>query len=126
MEGEKETRISEGKKKKKAPKEDEKNAYDLFLENNRKEWLWFNFIGIILSILCAIGTALVVSYESGTCLVGNLKIALWLVFAMHIVNTIEAFINLFGCEKKICTGMMMCGFFVFEITILVYMQVIYF
>jgi hypothetical protein len=55
-----------------------------------------------------------------------MKTALWLVFAMHIFNCVETIMNIFGLEKKLCSGVMLCGFFVFEITTLIYMQVIYF
>ena len=45
---------------------------------------------------------------------------------MHIVNSLETLLNLTGLEKKLCGGMILCGFFIFEVTVLVYMQVIYF
>ena len=64
--------------------------------------------------------------EDGKCIYGNLKLPLYFVFVLHVVNTIESFINVFGCEKKICTGMVLCGFFIFEVTVLIYMQVLYF
>eukprot|EP00347_Sterkiella_histriomuscorum_P007072 403350357 len=45
---------------------------------------------------------------------------------MHIVNAFETILNLVGLEKKLCNNYMVCGFFIFEITVLVYMQVVYF
>lgn len=45
---------------------------------------------------------------------------------MHIVNTIETLLNFTGLEKKLCSGTLMCAFFIFEVTVLIYMQVVYF
>ena len=89
--------------------------------------MWFNFIAILISIGSAVGTFLVLQNAGVTmwpC--DGLKIALWLVFAMHMTNVFEFLFNLTGCEKKLCTGNMMCCYFVFEIVVLVYMQVVYF
>ncbi len=45
---------------------------------------------------------------------------------MHIVNAFETLLNITGLEKKLCTGISMSIFFVFEMTVLVFMQVSYF
>ncbi len=95
------------------------NAYANFLVENRKPWLWFNLLATLGSIGLAVGTFLVVWNQREDC--GGLKTALWLVFAMHIVNTFETILNLTGLEKKLCTGFIVCGFFIFEVTVLVYM-----
>ncbi len=50
----------------------------------------------------------------------------YLVFVLHVVNTGETLLNIFGLEKKLCTGFWACMFFIFECTVLVYMQVVYF
>ena len=72
------------------------------------------------------GTAAVIYTDTATCIFGSLKLALWLVLSLHIVNICEAIINLLGCDKKICKGMVLCGFLIFEVSVLIYMQVIYF
>jgi hypothetical protein len=61
----------------------------------------------------------VLYYQEEDC--SGLKTALWLVFFMHIVNCFETLINLAGLEKKVCNGYMICGFFIFELTVLIYM-----
>jgi hypothetical protein len=45
---------------------------------------------------------------------------------MHVVNSFETVLNVTGFEKKLCSGFWVCMFFIFETTIIVYMQVIYF
>ena len=102
------------------------SKFDTFIIQHKKTWIWFNFIAIVISIGCAVGTFLVLDYSTESCPFGSLKLALWLVFAMHLVNIFEFFFNLTGLERKICDGTMMCVFFIFEFTVLIYMQVIYF
>ncbi|CDW83703.1 UNKNOWN [Stylonychia lemnae] len=99
-------------------------AYERFLHENKKPWLFFNLFTTLGSIGLAVGTFLVLNTQVDDC--KGLKTALWLVFAMHIVNTIETIINLFSLEKRLCNGYMICGFFIFEIIVLSYMQVVYF
>jgi hypothetical protein len=96
-----------------------KSAYEKFLHENKKPWLCFNLFTTLGSIGLAVGTFLVLYNQVDDC--KGLKTALWLVFAMHIVNTFETIINLTGLEKKACNGYMICGFFIFEIVVLSYM-----
>ncbi len=124
--------MSESKKTKKSKKSQEeplvanekKSAYDRFLVDNKKPWIWFNILTTLGSIGLAVGTFLVVWRQREDC--GGMKTALWLVFIMHIVNALETLLNLTGLERKLCTSFMMCGFFIFEVTVLIYMQVVYF
>ena len=115
------TTKGEDKPKKKHHK---KTAYEHFTKDFKTQWLWFNFLMTLGSIGLAVGTFLITWYQDYDC--GGIKAALWLVFIMHIINCFETVLNLGGLEKRFCSGMMLCGFFIFEITVLVYMQVIYF
>ena len=45
---------------------------------------------------------------------------------MHIFNFCEGLLNVTGLYKKCCTGRMLCFFFIFEVVVLVFMQVMYF
>ncbi len=97
----------------------EVSAYEKFIVENRKFWLCFNFWAIVGSIGLAVGTFLVVYGREEDC--AGIKGTLWLVFIMHIVNALENFLNITGLDKKLCGSMTLCGFFVFEITVLIYM-----
>jgi hypothetical protein len=102
------------------------HAYERFLTENKKPWLWFNLLTTLGSIGLAVGTFFVVTNSVYSCSVSDLKLTLWLVFTMHLINALETVLNLTGLERKLCTGPMMCVFFIFEVTVLVYMQVVYF
>ena len=111
---------------KKSPKKHDDTSlketkYEIFVREHKKTWMWFNFIAILISLGSAIGTFLVLNVEEPKCPFGSLRIALWLVFSMHLVNVFEFFINLTGLERNFCNGSMMCIYFIFEITVLVYM-----
>ena len=102
------------------------NRYEKFKKQNRSFWLVFNLIAIVLSVACAVGTFLILFSDEERCLLASLNIALALVLSLHVVNTIEFLLNLTGLEVWCCNGTVMCGYFIFELTILIYMQVIYF
>ena len=111
-------------KEHKDKKKHKESLFANFVNENRRFWLCFNFWAIVISIGLAVGTYLVVTSATEDC--STLKNTLWLVFIMHIVNVVETLFNVTGLEKKLCTGQLLCGFFVFEVTVLVYMQVSYF
>ena len=105
-------------------KKNKESLFETFVKENKTFWLCFNFWAIVISIGLAIGTYLVVTSATEDC--STLKNTLWLVFIMHIVNLVETLFNVTGLDKKLCSGQLLCGFFVFEVTVLVYMQVSYF
>ena len=117
---------TETKRKQSDHSETGEDKFNQFKAQHKKTWLWFNLIAIFLSIGCAIGTFFVLRADEPNCIVGSLTLALWLVFALHLINVVEFFFNLTGLESKVCSGTMMCGYLIFEVTVLVYMQVIYF
>ena len=96
------------------------------MKKHRPQWICFNVCALLVSIGLAIGTFMIAYNEQTVCSVADLKTTLWLIFAMHIVNSIECLLNITTCEKYLCSGMLLCIFFIFEVTILVYMQVEYF
>ena len=51
-------------KKKKQPRDDEKSAFTVFKEQNRKAWLWFNIIGILISLTCLAGTVYILQVNT--------------------------------------------------------------
>ena len=50
------------------------------------------------SIGMAVGTYLVLDYYGLNCEDSNLRLPLWMVFGMHIVNACETILNLTGFE----------------------------
>ena len=70
------------------------------------------------------GTYLVLDNSVTDC--GGIRFILWLVIVMHTLNILVTFINLCGLETKIFNSNMVCGFSLFEIGVLIFMQVTYF
>ena len=129
------TKLGKKLTNKPVPKKGEQSSYQKYLEKAKTQWKCFNMFAIAISAGLAVGTYAVISIkpvswditkDPGVDSCSDLRTTLWLVFCMHLTNAIECLINLFGCETKICTGMSLCIYFVFEITILIYSQVIYF
>ena len=106
--------------------EEEEDAYVKFVRENKKFWVTFNVLTSLGSIALAVGTYLFLDYFPDDCEEQNIRLPLWFVFGMHIVNAVETIMNLTGLEMKICKGWVVCGFFIFEVTILVFMQVAFF
>ena len=101
------------------------SLYEKFIKAKKKEWLVFNAATTLISILMTIGTWFVITTHDGEdC--RNLKRSLYIVMVMHGANSIEALMNLTGLERKLCSGFAACLFFIFESTIVIYMQVVYF
>ena len=108
------------------PMEEDVSAYEKFVKENKKHWLWFNLMCTIGSIGMAIGTFVILANYETDCVHSSLRIPLYFVGALHCVNAVETLLNLTGLEKKLCTGPIMCVFLVFEVIVLIYMQVAYF
>jgi len=102
------------------------DRYHQFTKENRGFWITFNIIATLMSLALAIVTFIIVWQAEYDCAYPGLKIPLWLVGIMHLLNTVETLLNLCGLEKRLCGCLAGCIFFGYEITILVYMQVIYF
>ena len=83
-------------------------------------------IATLISLGLAVGTFVIVWEAEYDCAMPSLKVPLWLIGFMHLVNCLETIINLTGCEKHLCSCLFGCIFFSFEITVLIYMQVVYF
>ena len=87
--------------------------------------MWFNLTIVLFSIGLSVGTYFVVSDENApSC--GGIKMVLWAVICLHFVNTLMCLINLCGLEVKLCNSNGVCCFSIFEMTMLVWMQVTYF
>lgn len=108
------------------PTEENKlSLYEQFVQANKKQWNIFNIMTTLVSIGMAVGTFFIIAGHPGVDCKG-IKTTLYLVFIMHCVNSLETILNIFGWEKKLCTGFGVSMFLIFETTVIIYMQVIYF
>ena len=120
--------------KKEEFKSDEKAAatqnngtmYENFTKDHRREWMCFNIFATLISIGLGVGTIVILSAKSEEEDCRGIKFTLYMVLLLHIVNTFEMLLNMTGFEKKLCSGSAVFFFFIFEVTVLVYMQVVYF
>ena len=71
-----------------------------------------------------VGTYFVLEDNDADC--GGLRFNMYLIIALHFVNIIVSLLMLLKCEVKLCNSNMICGFFIFEFTMLTFMQVTYF
>ena len=86
--------------------------------------MWFNLIIAFFSAGFMVGTYFILENNTNDC--GSLRLVLYAVICLHFINIIMTLINLCGLEVKICNGNSICAFSIFEITVLVWMQVSYF
>ena len=109
--------------------------YRQFITEYKRGWCLFNVGMCILSLTLGISSISVVThYEvtdcDSTCLqycnYVNIETGIWIVAVLHFMNFIETILNIAGIELKVCSGIVFCGYFALELSILIYMQVIYF
>ncbi len=100
--------------------------YMTFVSKNRRFWITFNILATLASLALAISTFIIVWNAEYDCAMPSLKVPLWLIGFMHLINCLETLINLTGLEKHLCSCLFGCLFFGYELTVLIYMQVIYF
>ena len=99
--------------------------YKAFKRENSGFWAWFNSIILLFSLGMGGGTYYFLQDpDNVSC--GGIKLVLWTTIILHFVNSLMAMINLCGLEMKLCNSNMVCCFSIFEMTMLVFMQVTYF
>ena len=86
--------------------------------------MWFNLLVAFFSAGFLTGTYLILDNNQNDC--GNLAFNLYVVICLHAANILMALINLCGLETKICNQNAVCCYMLFEISVLVFMQVTYF
>ena len=111
----------------KETKQKVKARYADFVTEHKRGWCIFNLITTLVSLGMGVGTFLILNgYTGDNCTTTDLKLTLWLVIVMHLLNALETMMNICGLEKYICGCKLACCFFTYEVGILVYMQMIYF
>ena len=103
---------------------EQRRQYKQFIKENKSFWMWFNLIIAFFSAGFMVGTYFILENNINDC--GSLRLVLYAVICLHFINIIMTLINLCGLEVKVCNGNAICAFSIFEITILVWMQVSYF
>ena len=103
---------------------DRRKRYKNFRKENKQFWMWFNFLVSFFSVGFMVGTYLILDNSQQDC--SNLTMSLYLVVCLHALNVIMSLVNLCGVETKICNQNMVCCIVLFEVTMLVLMQVTYF
>jgi len=69
------------------------------------------------------GTALILQEYEAAC--NSIDLVLYFVIALHTFNIVIAFVNLIG-KDSICFGSLICGIALFELGVLIFMQIGYF
>lgn len=106
-----------------------RHAFRKFVAENKKAWLKFNTVVLIVSILFIVCNFFVgrlneTKNEGATC--GNLSGVRYIDYVLHSVNVIITIINLTGLNAKLCHGNIVLGAFIFELIMLGWKQLIYF
>ena len=101
-----------------------RKGYKNFKLQNKKFWMWFNLLVAFFSAGFLTGTYIILNNNQNDC--GNLAFNLYVVICLHSLNILMSLINLCGLETKICNQNAVCCFMLFEIAVLVFMQVTYF
>jgi hypothetical protein len=97
-----------------------------FKENNKHSLCIVNLVSTVLTVGLAIATLAILKSDPTKCDASHLRITLWLMLGMHLVNTVEAVCGLTGFDKIFCGCICTIGFFVYEVAVLVYMQVVFY
>jgi Kef-type K+ transport system membrane component KefB len=96
-------------------------------EDNKKTICIVNVISTVATCGLAFGTYLLLINNPGVdCAGSHLRLTLWLMLAMHATNIIEAVCQLTHLEKICCGCICTIAFFIYEVAVLVYMQVIFY
>lgn len=101
-----------------------RRQYRAFIRENKSFWMWFNMTIVFVSLGFGVGTYFILNIGETDCAMMNMM--LWLVIMLHFVNLFASLLNLCGMEKKICNSTLVCAFMIYEVSVLVMMQVTYF
>ena len=103
-----------------------RRSYKSFVKENKPFWRCFNVSIVFFSLGFAVGTYFIFEDDSERDDCGGIQFVLYGVIALHMVNFMVGFINLIGKEVACCNQNMVTCLSIFEVTILVWMQISYF
>ena len=102
--------------------QEEYSAWNEFKKENKAFWMWFNLSVVFFSAGFMAGTGFILTEDQG-CV--SLDVVLYFIVALHTVNIVIGFINLIG-KDDICFSGLICGLALFELGVLIFMQIGYF
>ena len=79
----------------------------------------------MLTVGLAVATLVILKSDPTKCDASALRLTLWLMLGMHVINTVEAVCGLTGLDRIFCGCLCVIGFFVYEVAVLVYMLVVF-
>jgi hypothetical protein len=85
-----------------------------------------NLISTVITIGLAVATLVILTADKTSCDASKLRLTLWLMLGMHVINTVEAVCGLTGLDNIFCGCLCVVGFFMYEIAVLVYMQAVFY
>ena len=97
-----------------------------FKENNKKALCIVNLLTTVITIGLAIATLSILNTETTECEGSSLRMTVWLMLGMHVINIVEAVCGLIGLDKIFCGCCCIIGFFVYEVAVLGYMNSIFY
>ena len=106
-----------------------RHAFRRFIEQHNSEWKSFNSVILLASLVFLVGNYFIgwinfANNDEKDC--GNLKSLVYADYILHSANFVVCLINLTGLNFKLCFANLVLGFFVFEIVMLGWKQLIYF
>ena len=103
--------------------QEEYSAWNEFKKENKKFWMSFNLTVVFFSAGFLAGTGFIITSNDQSCV--SLNVVLYFIVALHTVNIVIGFVNLIG-KDDICFSGLICGLALFEIAVLIFMQIGYF
>jgi hypothetical protein len=86
--------------------------------------MWFNMVVVFLSLSFIIGSYFVLTWNIADC--DSLRFVIYAVCVLHATNMLVGMINLCKCETKVCNMNFIVLFLVYEMAVLLWMNVTYF
>ena len=104
-----------------------------FKEKNAKTLCWINVFSVVVTFGLVAGTLTILGTEynklypkSQECNDSGLRNCLWAMVGMHVINITEGICGITRLDKLCCGCICIIGFFVYEVAVLIYMQVIFY
>ena len=95
-----------------------------YKEANKQTLCIYNLTNTVLSIGLAAATFVILSNYPEKCEGINIRICLWLIAFMHIINAVEAVFDYTGLDNIFCCCCCVIGFFAYEVGVIIYMNTI--
>jgi hypothetical protein len=98
-----------------------------YKEANKKQMCVYNLTNTVVSIALGAATFFILNGNPEALCDGiNIRICLWLIMGMHVINAIEAVLDFTYLDEIICCCCCVLGFAAYEVGVLIYMNVIFF